>query len=563
MASVVEGKIMWLAAYYPDWLVQYLRYRHGLLAHIDGIALFDGRGLRILACDPCAFDLGVRPGQSLDTAQALAPALVLLPFDRAESHQANAWLCQWSYHFSARVVALQCSAAQRACQSLAAGGGFSLSGVSSAAFTLPDTLLLEVGSMARLFGGLTQLQAQYLQQADAFGLRVQLALAPNPLAAQLLARQALGEAHKGGSGRPKEGRRNKQSVTDNAAVPVPVPVVAGSKAEQQALLWTVSVDELPLDKETAQSLGQLGLHQLGALWRFPRAELGQRFGTGLLHLLASLDGTLPQVFDFYQLPETFDYKLSLLHEVDNLQGILFPLRRLFDALALYLRQRQCALLRLGISLEYRDKHLAPLVLELHYPFAEYQADRLLALCRLQLENLRHQALSQSVVALALCAREFVAMEARPESWFGQRQHRTQLLLGQLQARLGAERLLRVTSVPALLPEERSRQMSLSTWGQKPGQGPAEAGLDVKARVDALIQCLPGWLLATPQAISPAQLVLLKGPERIRAPWWQTDPREDRVHGLCDRDYYLAQTHDGRLCWVFKTVSGLYLHGWFA
>jgi protein ImuB len=50
-------------------------------------------------------------------------------------------------------------------------------------------------------------------------------------------------------------------------------------------------------------------------------------------------------------------------------------------------------------------------------------------------------------------------------------------------------------------------------------------------------------------------VLLAGPERIEAGWWDG---EDVV-----RDYFIARTRAGSLSWIYRATEGWFLHGLFA
>lgn len=73
---------------------------------------------------------------------------------------------------------------------------------------------------------------------------------------------------------------------------------------------------------------------------------------------------------------------------------------------------------------------------------------------------------------------------------------------------------------------------------------------------------PIWLLESPVALSVQKerpiyqgpLRLRAGPERIESDWW-SDPFA--------RDYFVAETHDQRLVWVFRTPGhDWFLHGFF-
>jgi protein ImuB len=76
---------------------------------------------------------------------------------------------------------------------------------------------------------------------------------------------------------------------------------------------------------------------------------------------------------------------------------------------------------------------------------------------------------------------------------------------------------------------------------------------------------PLWLLSEPAALAPAwhvaPWILRDGPERIESGWWDG--------GDVRRDYYVAESPQGGLAWIFRdhrrgTDDGeWFLHGWFA
>ncbi|QSX31596.1 DNA polymerase Y family protein [Shewanella cyperi] len=525
--------MLFLALYLPHWQLDFLRYRHGLEPS-RAMVLYDPVKARIVSRCDIARAAGIAPGQSMATAALLAPALEAFPGSAALAQQAREFLCRQAYSFSARVVPP------------------GLEGL------CPDSLLLEVGSMAQIFGGLPPLLLACRRRFETLGFSVSLALGPTPLSAQLLARHSPLTAYGSGSGSGSgfdtdsgcgaEGgwwpQESKYLTPADAAQVPPSDFAAQAKALTRAL-GSVPVEMLPLDDDSLARLAGMGIVQLQMLLALPAAELGIRFGPGLPGLLARIRGDLPQPLEYYRLPEHYRHKQELLFEACELQGLVFVLGRMFAELALYLRQRQLALQQLTLSLHYRDPDAAPLQLELSYPFAEYQAEALLSLCRLQLE--RH-SLSQPVVALTLAARHFVPRRQLTKSQgLMAKEQQQEILLARLEARLGARSLKRLSFRDALLPE--------SAWQAHGAGEPCKGGgLSPRQR----LACRPAWLLPAPSPIAADDIVLLRGPERFRSPWWQQQPQQ--------RDYYLARHRDGGLCWVFRSRIdgdlGLYLHGWF-
>ena len=76
-----------------------------------------------------------------------------------------------------------------------------------------------------------------------------------------------------------------------------------------------------------------------------------------------------------------------------------------------------------------------------------------------------------------------------------------------------------------------------------------------------------WLLHPPEPLPERQsrpllngqaLQLLSGPERIEAGWWDA--------ALAERDYFIAQTTEGALVWIYRARLPLSAaaedQGWF-
>lgn len=560
--------MLWLAAYYPQWVFQYLRYHHDLQS-VQGCLLFEPDSLRVLAQDEIAEQVGIGRGMSISTAQSLLPDVVLVEFEPGLCQQASDWLCQWSYAFSARVVPLHCALMPPPYTT--SNSKFAVTD------SVSDCLLLEVSSMARIFGGLDSLVAQYAQKAQSLGLELQLAIANTPLGAQLLALQA-----------PKYSplktealdERNEQDpavlcgkkegilVRDPVVNPAPLnqeklsnTVIAQTSFTQtlgmqsrylqheqsRHLLASLPISRLPISAYLIETFTNIGLVTLEDIMALPDKELGQRFGQALLQMLAKITGKLPQPMVYFEPAEHYRQKLSLLYEVESMPGIIFPLRRMINEMADYLLLRQLAVQTLNLTFRYRDLELAPLQIVIHYPFAEHRAEALLSLCHMQLARM---TLYQPIVEIIISADKFVPLTLGQEAWLseGAQSGARQRLLSQLQARLGSDKIKGLRSVPSQLPEQSWQSVELTCYPSIQAKATATAEMIIGA-------CRPLWLLEQPQALSLAEFELIKGPERLQSHWWQDE-------SPC-RDYYIASHIDGGLCWVYRDQQGFYLHGWFA
>lgn len=504
--------MLWLAVYFPHWLLQYQSYHQGLPQGGE-LALFERQSSQILIASSAAAKLGVEPGQSLATAQALCPSLQLLAYDPSLSQEASHWLCQWSYGYSARVVPPVCpfeQAQQHRLNKPSKSHKASKSSRSSDVPSMADTLLLEVGSMAKIFGGLDRLIRQYQKSAQDYGLECQFALGENALLAQLGARslpltlpadvicdnkrnpKETRESRCTKLGNSKRGNFEPGSLESDIGATEPTYLAKqevreavqeekaqgeeaqGEKAQgeetkvqskdDQAGASLVSLPQmnlkqvaplplsiLPLPEHVLQSCENMGLTQVQALLALPLKELGERFGESVLTLLAQLKGQLPQVHEFYLMPESYRHKLELLYEVSHLEGLAFPLGRMLATLSAYLVQRQQAVLALSLTLVFRDLSLVPLRCEIRYPFAEHRGDALLKLCRVQLESL---ILAAPVISLAIQADTLVPLLVQTSNWWqGEgKSDATMRLLSLLEARLGADKVKGLEHCSHHLPE---------------------------------------------------------------------------------------------------------------
>ncbi|QYK11309.1 DNA polymerase Y family protein [Shewanella rhizosphaerae] len=483
--------MLWLAVYFPHWLLQYQSYHQGLPQGGE-LALFERQSSQILIASSAAAKLGVEPGQSLATAQTLSPSLQLLAYDPSLSQEASHWLCQWSYGYSARVVPPVCPFEQAQQHRLNKPSKSHKASKSSRSYDVPsvtDTLLLEVGSMAKIFGGLDRLICQYQKSAQGYGLECQFALGENALLAQLGARylpltvpvEAGCDEHRNAepSLEPERGvtastHLAKREVRESAREEeVQGEETKAQSIDEQAGASLVSLPQislkqiaplplsiLPLPGHVLQSCENMGLTQVQALLALPLKELGERFGESVLTLLAQLKGQLPQVHEFYQMPESYRHKLELLYEVSHLEGLAFPLGRMLATLSAYLVQRQQAVLALSLTLVFRDLSLAPQRCEIRYPFAEHRGDALLKLCRVQLESL---TLAAPVISLAIQADTLVPLSVQTSNWWqGEgKSDASMRLLSLLEARLGADKVKGLEHCSHHLPELSWQSRSLS------------------------------------------------------------------------------------------------------
>lgn len=275
------------------------------------------------AANPAARALGLRAGQPLSTAQALAQGFEAADYPSTRLAEWEQLLAAWAYGFSGQV-----------------------------SLHYPRALMLEVGSSLGLFGPWPVFEARLREGLNALGFSHRIALATNPAAARVLA-----------------------GVRDGAAV---------HRAE--ALLdhlEPLPVDRLGLAPEQAQLCQRMGLRRLGQVLALPRDALARRFSCELLLQLDRLRGLAPLALAFYQPPERFQARIEFNFDVENTASLVFPLRRLIDDLGAFLITRDGGVQRFVLRLEHAEG--APTEVPVGLLAPERAPLRLLELARGRLE----------------------------------------------------------------------------------------------------------------------------------------------------------------------------------
>lgn len=368
-------------------------------------------------------------------------------------------------------------------------------------------VLLEVGRSLRLFGGLAALQAQ-LQASLPAGWTVCQAVAPTPLAAQMLAAFRPGQV-----------------------------LPAGPD-------WAAALDALPLallDAGVAERLRAAGVDTLAALRRLPRAGLKRRCGAGFVDALERLLGERPDPRPLYQPPQHWSGRRHFEPECATLAELAPARQALLDELAAWLRARDLVSRQLRWELELAGG--GRVIWEVWPGAATRDVELLEQLSALKAERCGLQA---PVRTLCLAARELLLPEAPQRALLpGAADAREELspLWARLAARLGPQALCRVQACDEHRPERAwERREVLDSTPPPPPPGLPR----------------PLWLLAEPQPLDPATLDWLGPPERIESGWWDGAPMR--------RDYHQARARDGSRLWVFRehaAPGGWFVHGLYA
>ena len=432
----------------------------------------------LFAVNAAARAAGLYRGQRLTAAQALLGQFDVVAYDAEASARWHRLLAAWAYRYSANVV------------------------------LLPHAIVLEVSKSLGLFGPWPRFEARLREDLAALGFRHRIAMAPTAQAAYVLA-----------------------GVHDGLAV-------STDDTLQQALA-AVALRHARLPGDAASALAAMGIRTLGQLLRLPRNGLQRRFGVGLLEYLDRLTGAGPELMKEYRPPDTLDLRMEWTHEIEHVEPLMFPLRRLVGDLAAYLAGRDGGVQRFVIELEHRDAPPTRVVVGLLG--AEREAALLFDCARGRLER---QQLPQPVVAMRLLARELPPFVPAGRDLFDTAPaHAMPLeqLRERLRARLGERAIAQWRRTIDPRPEHAQTTAV---------QASAPTGIDTLPR--------PTWLLDRPTPLRGPAPTILAGPERLETGWWDG--------GDLRRDYYVVRTRAGQRAWVYCAPgeSGHWmLHGWFA
>jgi protein ImuB len=308
---------------------------------------------RVVAANAPARAAGIRRGQLISAALALAPDIALHDRD---------------------LVAEEAALAGVATQLLAFTPNVSLAP--------PSGVVAEIARSARLFGGVPQLARRLEARARSLGYDVVTAVAPTPTAALLLAR--------GG------GNACFVDMGALASALAPLPLAA-----------------LDLDAEAVATLAAAGIATFGEAVQLPRAGLARRFGA---QIVATLDRALGRIADPrepYRPPPRFERKVALPAPVENVEALGFAVHRAVDDLAGWLLARGLGVLRVTLSLVHerylRERGVAPTVASFALAAPARDVAHLNAVLR---ERLARVALPAPVESIVLASDDTAPLASR-------------------------------------------------------------------------------------------------------------------------------------------------------
>lgn len=469
---------LWACLFFPQLSLEVLR------AEVDAVpwaVVHDLHGKQMVyAASQPARQLGVAAGMALPAAYALCPELETAWRDESAEQTSLMRLADWAGQYSA-MVSLE-----------------------------PQALLLEIGASLKLFGGLQTMQARMQKALQRHPNAVDIAIAPTPQAALLLARCGV-----------------SARVNETAAL--------------RAILGNLTVSVLPATDKQAALLTRLGLRKLRDLWRLPKTGLTKRFGVAFSDYLDRLLGNRPEPRLPHRTTPIFSAHWPFPIETENMTFILYGVKQLLPRLVRFMRLRELTLNRLQIIFYHADKAASQVTLGTR----QLCCDETHLLCLLR-ERLNQKKLSAPVLELTLVASEFHSFIAHHQSLLAHDDEQGpewQQVLDQLQTRLGEQA---VNSLQ-LLDEHRPEY----AWAYGPAVQTVERPEPGLKR--------PLWLVPQPQRLRDGLhgIELVSEKERIAGGWW--DGLDIR------RDYYRARDSRGRNLWLFCDLKNgqWYIHGLFA
>lgn len=329
------------------------------------------------------------------------------------------------------------------------------------------------------------------------------------------------------------------------------------ESQEIALAAALPLASLGAPPKLVHELGRLDITRLSDLARLPPLELAMRFGPEALALHERATASVTRPFQAALEHEPICIRVEVDPPDDDVDRLLFVMKRSLDQLTSELRKR--GELLVAAILELALDH-APTRTETLQPARPgLEVAPLLELFRLRLE--RH-TLEAKIVEVALRC-ESVRAHGRQLDLLLEATTRNEeaasRAVARLAALLGPERVVRITLRNAHLPEAKVVLAPTTTVALP--RPIAERPLRLMRRMRAVPSALATTDIA-PQHQPLGQVagggrygevLAMYGPYRISGGWW--------VREVC-RDYYFVETSRGRILWVYRDGprKRWFLHG---
>jgi len=452
--------VLWIALELPAFPLQ-IAERAGACA--DALVISEGPAQRplVVCANAAAHECGIREGQAVAAAKALASELRVVPRDEAVERATLQRLAAWAAQFTPMV-------------SIEAHG-----------------IVLEVESSLRLFDGHARLTSAIRQGARDLGFQATLGIAPTPLAARLFARaEARGLAVRS----CMTGEHLAERVAD-------LPLFL--------LDWPA---------KTLAHLADLGVLRMKDVLALPGDGLARRFGAPVLLDRERLMGRVADPRVPYQPPPRFRSRIELPAEADGVEALLFPLRRMLNELEGALRGRGSGVQQIAVTLEHGRSRRTRLDLDFASP--ERETDFILAIAR---EKLGRLVLPAATCAIVVSADALLPYAPRSAAWLpgpAETAIDRERLVERLAARLGRDRVFGIAVGDDHRPEKETGVRPAFPLAAPAGALSGNAGLTPVSKRPIWLLNRPQKLVTRQgQPAYLGELALEAGPERIEAGWW--------------------------------------------
>ena len=462
---------------------------------------------RICRLNKAAQDIGIAPGNNMDTAYTLSEQVISFERDEEKEYSHLAHLAQWAYQFTPNV-----------------------------SIKAPDSLLLDITGCLKLFKGLASLTRQIEDGLRRLGYQPITGVSGTPLAALVLAKS--------------RAQQDSENTIDS--------------------LERLPVIYLSIDEKIIDALHQMGIHDIGSLLALPTSGLSRRFGVFFVDYLARLVGDKPDPQKFISPEPIFFSEITFLSDVTDTQALVFPIRRLIGELGEFLTVRQLCANHLMLKLSHRSHPAKSFSVYLANPESDPVIFLPLVQLKLdQLDDIQ-EVDSISLAVNRFFPADLVSGDLFHGTRFRQKDGRinnkdnaanANRLLDMLHARLGPGTCYGLSVANDHRPERAWRPIHLG----QPAQWQLADEVDENPRPVFLLHAPRPLNVAGGHPCLGGKLELLKGPERIDFGWWD----ESAISKPIARDYFVARQKSGALFWIFNCPGDnpndkrWYLHGIFS
>ena len=375
---------------------------------------------------------------------------------------------------------------------------------------VPRALLwVEVGRSLELFSGLDALRDALCSELLEFGHAAQLGIAPTRAGSAL--RACAGQAD---------------------------PVL--SAEHLRAVISDLPLALLHWPGELLHALHGVGFRQLRDLLAVPREAFSKRFGVQYRLALDHLLGDAAEPCAAIEPPQHFRRRFELNSEIEEVERLQFPLKRLCTELQAYLRARDCGLRSVTLAVAHANARET----RIHAQFVDPHRDATRIFDALR-ERLERDGLPLPARELILMAEDFAEAAVPQSDLFDARAAQAQAwaaAIERVRSRLGDGKVW----MPQAVEDHRPEYSSVGRAA--PLASPNSPVMSGMAR--------PTFLLTAPWPMPQPDIAPDASFERIESGWW--DEHDVR------RDYITLDINGGR-AWVFRELStqAWYLHGWWS